>query len=87
MEYFQHFFKLSALRTQGMNGPDPLQPGTLIDWCRLTRNDLEDWELELLMEMDTAYLRKIREMSELHREADKNRSKGYQKNGHRDDRL
>jgi hypothetical protein len=87
LDYFNMFFKLCAFRTQGMSSPDPIQPGTMRDWSLLSRNDLEPWEMELLMEMDTHYLRKIREMSELHREADKARDKGYQTNGHRDDRI
>ncbi len=87
LDYFNSFFKLCAFRTQGMNGPDPLQPGSIMDWCKMTRNEYEDWELELLMDMDIAYLRKMRHMMELHREADKQRAKGYQTNGHRDDRI
>jgi hypothetical protein len=88
IEYFDIFWQLSALRGETMSGtPIALQPGQIMDWCKLTRNDFEVWELELFLAMDKAYRTKISEMSELHREADKSRHKGYKTNGHSDDRI
>lgn len=88
LEYYDTFWQLSALRGETMSGtPIALQPGQIMDWCKLTRNDFDVWELELFLAMDRAYRSKISEMSELHREADKGRHKGYKTNGHSDDRI
>ncbi len=87
MEYFNVFFKLCSFRSQDMGGPGAILPGTIADWCNATSNHMEPWELELIMEMDLAYLKKMRHMMELHREADRQRQKGYKTNGHSDDRL
>lgn len=83
LEYFQIFWKLSALREI----PTPILPGVISDWCEATDTELLPWEKTMLMSADTAYRGKINEMSELHRKADKGRSQGYQTNGHRNDRL
>lgn len=50
------FWTLSRFRTQGFGGPDPLQPGTIRDWCHLTGRSLDPDELRVVLEMDAAFL-------------------------------
>jgi len=50
------FWKLNRVRTSGFNGPDPLQPGTISDWCALTHTALCVEEIETILAMDTSYL-------------------------------
>lgn len=87
LEYFNTFFKLRAITGAGMSGIEPLQPGAILDWCRATETELTADERIIMLEADKAYRGKMNEMMALHREADKQRAKGYRTNGHSDDRI
>ena len=50
------FWQLSRFRGSGLNGPEPLQPGTVRDWCQLTGRPLSRQEIGVLFAMDGAYL-------------------------------
>jgi hypothetical protein len=50
------FWRLSSLRTQGFNGPDPLQPVAIEAWCRLTCTALSLDEIAILFKMDAAFI-------------------------------
>jgi hypothetical protein len=50
------FWKLSRVRTSGFNGPEPLQPGTIRDWCALMHEALTIDEIEIILAMDASYL-------------------------------
>ena len=50
------FWQLSRFRGSGFNGPEPLQPGTVRDWCLLTGRPLSRQEIGVLFAMDGAYL-------------------------------
>jgi hypothetical protein len=50
------FWALDRLRTYGFSGPDPLQPGVIRDWCALTGEVLDRAEIQMLLDMDTAFL-------------------------------
>jgi len=54
------FWRLSAFRTQGFGGPDPIQPGDLRDWCEVTGTRLSVEEIEILFAVDAAYLAAVR---------------------------
>lgn len=54
------FWRLSAFRTQGFGGPDPIQPGTLRDWCEITGTRLSVEEIDILLAVDAAYLAAVR---------------------------
>ena len=50
------FWQLSRFRGSGFNGPEPLQPGTVRDWCLLTGRPLSPQDIGVLFAMDAAYL-------------------------------
>lgn len=52
------FWTLSARRR---SGPEALSFGEVAEWCRLLLQDVLPAEVEMLMEMDDAYLRAVRE--------------------------
>lgn len=57
-EYLAEIFnRLSSLRTSGINGPDPIQPGTIMDWQLLTGYRLSCDEVEIILKADTVYRR------------------------------
>lgn len=49
------FWRLNQLRTAGMSDMDPLHPGVICDWCRLTGRVLRPHEAEIILDMDQAY--------------------------------
>lgn len=51
------FEALSNFHDQGFNGPLPLQPGTILDWCLSTGNRLLRQEIEIMYRADAAYRR------------------------------
>ncbi len=52
----QVFWRLCRFRTQGFNGPDPLQPGLIRDWIVTAGWPLSQPEIEIVFQMDAAYL-------------------------------
>lgn len=50
------FWRLSNLRTNGMNGPDPIQPSTILDWIKLSGERLSRDEVKMILAMDVAYI-------------------------------
>ena len=54
------FWQLSQFRGSGFSGPEPLQPGTLRDWCLLTGRPLNGQEVRVLFALDATYLEAAR---------------------------
>lgn len=63
------FFQIGQLRSQGMNGPNPIEPGILRDWMQMTGNRLYREEISILLHMDGVWINACR------REAERNRPK------------
>lgn len=67
------FWQVSRLRTSNMGGPDPLMPQTLLSWLQIKNETLLHEEIELLMQMDIAFLSAWRREQRKEREAEKER--------------
>lgn len=55
------FFDLSSLRTPGFNGPNPLSFSDYANWQKLTGHLITREELNILRELDQAYLKAVEE--------------------------
>jgi len=47
---------LRPLVPSGFNGPEPITPTFIKDWCEITTNDLKPWEVEIIFLVDRRYL-------------------------------
>lgn len=74
------FWKVSRLRTAGMGGPDPLLPQTYTSWMAITGTHLLREEVEVLMDMDMAFLAAWRREATKQREAEARARDEAQKN-------
>lgn len=55
-ELLSVFWTLSGYRDQGFNGPLPIRPRDIRDWCEVTGNILTRDEIATLMAMDGAFM-------------------------------
>lgn len=55
-ELWNAFQRLSSTRTYHAGGPNPIQPSEIVAWCRLMRKPLEPRHVNILLEMDRAWL-------------------------------
>lgn len=59
------FWDMSAARSYGFNGPDPIALSDIAAWSSLTGNIIRREEIEIIRRMDAAFLRAIaREQAE-----------------------
>jgi len=49
------FWSLSETRTRWEYGINPIQPTEIAAWCALCGEELEPWEVSMLLMMDKAY--------------------------------
>lgn len=57
------FWSLHRLRRGGVNGPDPIQPRDIADWCAVTGNHLRSEEIDLIFRMDATYLATVQTLT------------------------
>jgi len=69
------FWKLHARRRPGFESPAPLSYTELAAWAALTREHISPDEVEVITQMDDAYMRAVHEGMELRRERDERRNK------------
>lgn len=70
------FAQLNRFRTIGINGPDPIQPRTILDWCALTRTIIRPEEINILLAVDAAYLAEYGKEMQQRRAANKDKNDG-----------
>lgn len=58
-ELLSIFWMLSGYRDQGFNGPLPIKPRDIRDWCEVTGNILTRDEIATLMAMDGALMEAV----------------------------
>jgi hypothetical protein len=51
------FCSLSAKRTAGFSGPNPITYEQIKAWKELTETPIEAWEVEAIMQLDQVYMR------------------------------
>lgn len=66
--YIDLFESLSVFRTNGFNGPEPIQPQTIKGWCELFNITLSDLEIKTLIYMNVAFLNSWYKVNEEHKE-------------------
>lgn len=71
LEVFEY---LSNFRHSGMNGPEPILPGTVLEWCRATGTMLCHEEIEQIFKVDAVYRKAYR--IEQERQAEAARARG-----------
>ena len=69
------FWKLHARRRPGFEFPAPLSYGDFHDWSVTMRQHLSPDEVEVLVQMDDAYLRAVADGMELKRSRDERKQK------------
>lgn len=62
--YHDLFWRMSARRQTGMNGPQPLQPSEVETWIRFLGVRLGPEERQLILDMDDQFLRVYQEESD-----------------------
>jgi hypothetical protein len=50
------FLVLNRARSAGFSGPNPISYEQIKAWKELTANDLEPWEVDVVMKLDGIYL-------------------------------
>lgn len=65
------FWRLSRFRSQGMGGPEPLQPLAVHGWRAVTGRYLSLQEIEIIFDLDAAYLTAYRREMAPKEEGDK----------------
>ena len=51
------FVALHAARTAGFSGPNPITYSEIYAWKALTESPLNSWEIEVIKEIDTRYMK------------------------------
>ncbi|WP_011580569.1 MULTISPECIES: phage tail assembly chaperone [Chelativorans] len=53
---WEWFWELSAARSQGFSGPNPISYSEIADWAELTGNLIRRVEIAIIRKMDAAFL-------------------------------
>lgn len=90
LPYFRLYWQVAEFRPDSLSGIMRISPATIRDWCEFFCVQLHSGERALLMELDKAYVSKIRSISaslKVERAEETNKKREYKTHGHREPRL